>query len=82
MCNCSDGFTCDSETGACVCPRISTHELCSYDSSTKSNVQGVKTTTFVMDTTSESLYQSVTHTYDGGVAGNRSNFIHLTGMSD
>lgn len=76
MCNCSAGFTCDSETGKCVCP---TKELCYHDSTTKSNVKGVKTTSFIKDITTEALFQSVTKTYDGAVADNRSNY--RTGMS-
>ncbi|CAG2216870.1 unnamed protein product [Mytilus edulis] len=71
MCNCSGGFTCDSETGKCVCP---TQDLCNHGSTTKSNVQGVKTTTFIKDITSEALYQRVTQTYDGAVADNISNY--------
>lgn len=77
MCNCSGGFTCDSETGKCVCP---TQDLCNHGSTTKSNVQGVKTPTFIKDTTVEALYQSVTQTYDGAVTDRKSNY--RTGMSD
>ncbi|CAC5402805.1 unnamed protein product [Mytilus coruscus] len=74
-CNCSAGFTCESVTGKCVCPQRPTQGLCNYDSTIKLHVQGITTTTYIKDATSEAFHQGISYTYGGGVAENRSNYI-------